>query len=131
MQGEPSPAAVSLFVPVTLIVPLPRSVATHAQWAPLVSIVMFWAVMTPAYVASRPRDEFLVVAIVSVSDPPLTTRKTFWSAVVLAHVPPSMVAAMPSTRYAPDSFCVPPPPPGPDWLDENVAEYVPAESFVL
>src|SRR5665647_3200898 len=100
MQGEPSPAAVSLFVPVTLIVPLPRSVATHAQWAPLVSIVMFWAV-------------------------------TFWSAVVLAHVPPSMVAAMPSTRYAPDSFCVPPPPPGPDWPDENVAEYVLAESFVL
>jgi hypothetical protein len=41
------------------------------------------------------------------------------------------VAAMPSTRYAPDSFCVPPPPPGPDWPDENVAEYVPAESFVL
>lgn len=66
MQGEPSPAAVSLFVPVTLTVPLPRSVATHAQWAPLVSIVMFWAVMTPAYVASRPRDEFLVVAIVTV-----------------------------------------------------------------
>jgi len=72
-----------------------------------------------------------IVAFVSVSDPPLTTRKTFWSAVLLAHVPPSMVAAMPSTRYAPDSFCVPPPPPGPDWLDVNVASYVPAESFVL
>jgi hypothetical protein len=57
----------------------------------------------------------------------LTTRNTFWSAVVLAHVPPSM----PSTRYAPDSFCVPPPPPGPDWLDVKVASYVPAESFVL
>ena len=27
---------------------------------------MFWAVMTPAYVASRPRDELLVVAIVTV-----------------------------------------------------------------
>src|SRR5674476_1421763 len=64
MQGEPSPAAVSLFVPVALIVPLPRSVATHAQWAPLVSIVMFWAVIAPAQVASRPRKELGVVAIV-------------------------------------------------------------------
>jgi len=75
--------------------------------------------------------DLVIVAFFSVSDPPLTTRKTFWSAVVLAHVPPLMVAAMPSTRYALDSFCVPPPPPGPDWLDVNVAEYVPAESFVL
>jgi len=32
----------------------------------LVSIVMFWAVITPAYVASRPRDELFVVAIVTV-----------------------------------------------------------------
>ena len=41
------------------------------------------------------------------------------------------VSVMPFTMYAPDHLWEPPPPPGPDWADVNVASYVPALSDVF
>jgi hypothetical protein len=40
----------------------------------------------------------VIVALAIVNEPPLTTRNTFWSDVVLAQLPPSIVALVPSTR---------------------------------
>jgi len=68
IPGEPSPVVPPLQFDAIISgaeVPVYRSVASAAQWAPEVLILEFVTVTVPPYVASTPRDESAVVTIVT------------------------------------------------------------------